>query len=135
MDYLLQSPTIPLWALSDQVNFDWVHVQQAYKRLGFVTLKADNIMEDTYITEDQIKSALKSFPKLNLEDKIIQATSDLAAKTLSQKLHQHNNTDISTNTYNAKQADLEKKGQRQTLKEKHQHGTYTQKKKHHNISP
>ena len=78
MDYLLQSPTIPLWALSDQVNFAWVHVQQAYKRLGFVTLKADNFMEDTYITEDQIKSALKSFPKLNLEDKILQATSDLA---------------------------------------------------------
>ena len=36
------------------------------------------------------------------------------------------NTDNTLNTYNAKQADLEKKGQRQQQMEHTQNGTYTQ---------
>ena len=74
---LLKSPTLPMWALPEGVTEVWSNIQQAHTLMHFAALKVEDFLSASYVTEDQIKTALKMIPKTSMDETLLQASSSL----------------------------------------------------------
>ena len=67
---LLHSLVIPLWAAENPIATEWAALQAAWGDVHFHGQKMDDFLHASHNTEEEIKTALKSIPQVNLDEKM-----------------------------------------------------------------